>query len=57
VQAIKKVESRIRETLRKIREERGRGRNIGRGWWDEEYVEKKKIVRTLRKWRKGRREE
>jgi len=54
-----KVQETIRETLGRMEEEGGRGgRYKGKGWWDEECAEQKRVVRrALRKWRKGRDEE
>ncbi|KYN27961.1 hypothetical protein ALC57_02628 [Trachymyrmex cornetzi] len=52
---MKETEERLREVLGSIEKERGKERK-GRGWWDKECIEKKKMVRRiLRGWRKGSR--
>lgn len=51
----KKMENRIKEVIRKVKEERGReigGKREGRRWWNEECNKMKKEVKgKLREWR------
>jgi len=50
-ETIKEMGTRIREILEKMEKKGGRaGRYMGRGWWNEECAEEKRMVRrALRK--------
>lgn len=47
------MELRIKKTMKVTEEEQGKRKRIRRGWWDEEYKDKKREVREhLRRWRR-----